>query len=534
MQAGVQAIDKCHIRRPRVGILVHRPLCFRALVACAVAGVLAATWVPLAPERLFDFDAANFALAVDYFQPALHQPQPPGYPLYVGLLKIIHWFVGDLSVTFLIVGLLGATASVLMLWILGERMFGRRVGIFAALLLMTNPIMWETGMTDQVRVYIAVISIGVAMAIWPGWEARLTLRRFAASCFLLGLLSGLRPEMLMSMAPLLVIAAVRSRIGVRRCFLGGLALCAGAAPWVTMLVTRVGGVGNFVEMMRAYSSREAGRGSLLFGASFGGALKMFSGALWWVSLGIASWIPAACLVPWGKARDDKKQSAGFLMAWFLPLFLFSIIVHIASSGHALGFIPVLCLAGGCVLSAVGNTRNRRVMNGCVLVALGLNVLFFFKPYSKGVKEASYKTVGVINGINETILDKIDPMSQRNPICLVSDSAWVPWRILEYYYPKNPLLYLPSPMAPVDASPPVWLVQKRQLVREIDPHAELILPSCGTIVWLVADAKSRQELVAVQDAEVERYFVAIRSRPGMQFRVGCYRFVTSTQPCQPPT
>src|SRR5579864_5190152 len=94
----------------------------------ASLGILALVWIPLAPERLFDFDAANFALALDNFQPALHQPQPPGYPLYVALTRTVDLLVHDPPTSFLIAGLLGAAAAIVMLWLLGERMFGRGAG----------------------------------------------------------------------------------------------------------------------------------------------------------------------------------------------------------------------------------------------------------------------------------------------------------------------------------------------------------------------------------------------------------------------
>ena len=500
-----------------------------------MTGVLAAVWAPLAPTRLFDFDAANFAFSLDYFQPRAHQPQPPGYPLYVGLAKVIHLFVEDAPLTFLIAGLLGAAAAVLMLWILGERMFGRQTGIFAALLLMTNPILWQTGMSDQVRIYIAVVSIGVALAVWPLWDrnldAPLRPRRLAASCLLLGILAGFRPEMLVSMLPLLVIAAVRRRMKFRYYLVSGIALAAGMAPWLTVLLLRVGGIAGFLTMMRIYSADQASGSSLLFGAGWAAARKMLVAGLWWASLGVVSWILTALLVAWRKVSADPQRTWSFLLVWFLPLFLFSIVVHIAASGHALGFIPVLCLAGGWVLSAVGRSHSRLLMIPCLVAAMSLNVFFFFRPYAREVKEASYHTIASINAINEATLDRIDLITQRNSAFLVTDNnAWVSWRILAYYYPDSPVLYLPGPWATPAKSPPAWLFQSRIRLQDFDPDSELPLSSCGTIVWLVSDNRSKRAVLTMQDAEDERYFIATPAHPGEHFKVGRYRLATSSQPC----
>jgi hypothetical protein len=516
--------------------LRRTPTIIRAFVFCAVAGALAAVWSPLAPTRLFDFDAANFALSLEYFQPTAHQPQPPGYPLYVGLAKVIHLLVDDVPLTFLVAGLLGAAAAVLMLWILGEHMFGRQAGIFAALLFMTNPILWQTGMSDQVRIYIAVISIGVALAAWPLFEdgdAALRSRRLVVSCLLFGILTGFRPEMVVSMTPLLLFAAVRNKMNFRHYLAAALALGVGMAPWLIVLLMRVGGIGGFIAMMRIYSADQASGSSVLFGAGWSAAWKMVASAFWWASLGVVSWIPAALLVHWGKVREGPKRTRFFLLVWFLSLFLFSIAVHIAASGHALGFIPVLCLAGGWVLYSVGRTRGRLLMIPCVILALTLNVIFFFKPYAREVREASYHTIAGVSAINEATLEKIDLITQQNSAFLVTDNnAWVSWRILEYYYPETPLLYLPGPWANPVKPPPAWLFQSRIRVQDVDAKAELNLPSCATIVWLVSDNRSKREVLAVKDAEDERYFIATPAGSGMHYKVGRYRLATSPEPCRP--
>jgi hypothetical protein len=48
------------------------------------AAYLAAHLPSLAPS-LEDIDSLNFALGLRDFEPALHQPHPPGYPIYIAL-----------------------------------------------------------------------------------------------------------------------------------------------------------------------------------------------------------------------------------------------------------------------------------------------------------------------------------------------------------------------------------------------------------------------------------------------------------------
>src|SRR5436190_8168862 len=48
-----------------------------------VAALYFAAHVPFLAPSLEDIDSINFALGLRHFDPALHQPHPPGYPVYM-------------------------------------------------------------------------------------------------------------------------------------------------------------------------------------------------------------------------------------------------------------------------------------------------------------------------------------------------------------------------------------------------------------------------------------------------------------------
>src|SRR3954463_411244 len=127
---------------------------------------LVATRWPLAPHYLYYFDSANFALALENFNPALHQPQPPGYPLFVGLTRLIHFFVLRPEHVFLIAGLLAACGAVVLIRLLAREIFGAPAGMLAGALLASNPVFWFGGLTNQIRVFLAVSALAVALFAW--------------------------------------------------------------------------------------------------------------------------------------------------------------------------------------------------------------------------------------------------------------------------------------------------------------------------------------------------------------------------------
>jgi hypothetical protein len=99
-----------------------------------VAALLFATRWPLLSPWLTSFDAANFAFALDEFNPAEHKPQPPGYPLYVGLGRLLHRAIEDPAIIFFTAGFLAALVAVLFTMHLARDMFGPAAGWCAAAL----------------------------------------------------------------------------------------------------------------------------------------------------------------------------------------------------------------------------------------------------------------------------------------------------------------------------------------------------------------------------------------------------------------
>src|SRR3954469_5921480 len=60
----------------------------------AVAGAWLLAHLPFLAPALEDIDSINFALGLHHYDPALHQPHPPGYPVFIAAgrvaLGVIH------------------------------------------------------------------------------------------------------------------------------------------------------------------------------------------------------------------------------------------------------------------------------------------------------------------------------------------------------------------------------------------------------------------------------------------------------------
>jgi hypothetical protein len=66
-----------------------------ALTAALLFLGLAAIFALTRSRWLDEWDSVNFALALDDFDVARHQPHPPGYAIYVAAGKLVHLVIAD-------------------------------------------------------------------------------------------------------------------------------------------------------------------------------------------------------------------------------------------------------------------------------------------------------------------------------------------------------------------------------------------------------------------------------------------------------
>src|SRR5271170_6649041 len=222
------------------------------LIAAACLALIAATRWPLVPTRhLYHIDNVNFALALDDFNLALDQPQPPGDPMYVALTRWMRPFTPGAEILFPLSGILGSAAAMAALWWVGEMLFGARAGWVAALLLALNPVFWLAGVGNYVRVYLALGASTVAGLVWKSLVSKSHSRSatyFCASAAALGLFAGFRPEMGLLLAPLVFLphTGLIPALGPRASLWNWLAAagCAAATtlPWLLITAEHTGGL----------------------------------------------------------------------------------------------------------------------------------------------------------------------------------------------------------------------------------------------------------------------------------------------------
>ena len=333
------------------------------------------------PQSLEDIDSINFALGLRHFDPALHQPHPPGYPLYIGLahlsLAAISWLAPWLpamrveAVALAVCSLAGAALAIVaavMFYRALERVFpgdavhvSRRLAPGAVVLLATAPLFSISGvrpLSDMPGLALALLAQALIVRgiRSPRW--------LIVGAFVAGLSGGIRVQSAMLTAPLLLGVVIGARGGhtwTHR-MLAVVAGAAGGLAWGIPLVILSGGVEAYLSALGSQAGEDFAWVDMLWSNP---TPRLLALALY-----------RTLVLPWGDPRLGFVMTGlaamGFVVAcvWarrmlavvclaFVPYAIFHLLLQeTVTIRYALPLLPpVVWLAAMAMASLVSMTRQ---------------------------------------------------------------------------------------------------------------------------------------------------------------------------------
>lgn len=241
----------------------------RRLWILALGLVFLTGHLPWLAPALEDVDSQNFALALRDFNPSLHQPHPPGYPIFVALGKLALVFglseAHALAIWGPIFGVV-IIASLVQLFRAVEGANGAATSdaasirpLLAALLTVVCPLFWFTAvrpMSDVPGLAVALVAQSLlATAFWRQQGLRpddrttvvATGRLIVLGAFVAALALGVRVQTIWLTAPVFVMVIVH-RIGrdAAGALLGSsLAFTMGVLVWAVPMILAAGGLSEY-------------------------------------------------------------------------------------------------------------------------------------------------------------------------------------------------------------------------------------------------------------------------------------------------
>jgi len=234
-------------------------------VALALTAALGLLYLACRSISLDDFDSISFALALRDLNLVKQQPQPPGFPVYVALGRLLLALRPDPRWALTTLSALSGAGAVAATFGLGHRLSeGKaRVGLAAALLVGLAPAFWlasEKALSDVPGLALTLAAIlGLALAPQaPG--------AIAAVGLLAGLSLGCRPQNLLGLVPF-GLYALHGLWRARRWGRMGLYLAGGTlgvALWLVPLAAASGGWGSYLGLVQVHG-RHVWAADSLFG-----------------------------------------------------------------------------------------------------------------------------------------------------------------------------------------------------------------------------------------------------------------------------
>lgn len=394
--------------------------------------------LPFLEKVLFHWDSVNFAMAMDVFDLAKEQPQPPGYLLYVLLARLVNFLVLDPPLTLTLISAAASALAVPLIFALAKTLWGNAAGWFGALFLLSSPLFWiygEIALPHVLDLTMALAAMGCFLQVSKGRPAFLL-----PGVFFAALAGGIRPQTLVFLLPAILAAMVGQRwqkwalAGA----LGGL-LC---LLWLAPLIGMSGGLSQYLAVTDQYSSRFMASTNVLKGAGWWGLTRNARKLFLYTSF---AWgFPALAFLGGGIRFFLKRKSLclnraiAIFLAWLLAPGAYYLLVHMGQPGLVLLFLPVLVLASA--WGAKELLRFNRILGcGLVAVTVALNGWVFLAAPEYPMGQAGQRLWTKAALVNNDayflsrfalIRERLDP---QNTVIMAAS-----WRHVEYYLPEYPL------------------------------------------------------------------------------------------------
>jgi hypothetical protein len=433
------------------------------LTLVLLVGAVAITRFAFRSRYLYDLDSVNFALAMQRFDPRVHQPHPPGYFLYVCFGRLLNVMFHDANLALVVLSILASCGVAIVIYKMTMDWFGPRAAQFAGIFFLLSPLSWFHGIVALTYIVEAFFSGLLGYLCWHIDRSRTEF--ILAAAIVLGISAGVRPSSLVFLAPLFLFS-LRNATPKGR-WIGLVALLLTLIAWFVPMIVASGGANVYfaalASLWRTVPSKET-----VFNSSPANSIaRAFTIIfIYLLTFGVGSLAPLgalACTTP----ADPRKRN--FTFVWIGPALCFFTFGYLkfVNSGYLLLLCAPACLWLGLWASEWYETSAWRrslklaVVGDCVAA----NVLIFVASpfYCSYLQVRRFETdlEGITAGFPQI-------GSTRDTLILSFDSHFNGFRHAGYYLPDY--LTVEYPEAHLKEGPRIFCMYER------DTHLITALPT----------------------------------------------------------
>lgn len=335
------------------------------------------------PLTLWEYDEPLFIMAVEKYEPLIHQPPPPGYPLYIGLTKLILPLAGYVPFRALIAVSAGATLIGFLAFFAAFRAAAgtTRTGVFGAFLFYLSPAMLMHATLPQsdsgalalfaIAIWLTVRAVEIERPAAEAAGAPLILMAVACAATI-----GWRLQFCIAVVPMFLVAVALLR-GWRERFIALQWFAIACAAWLIPLVILTGGPELFWKWMSGQAAYFAEHDADISrsGRSFAQIALRFIAHPWGPKFLAA---PVLLLALFGVVDAFRRRARAIapVVAMIVVYLGFALVMMDPADGvrYALPSVP-----GVALLAVMGLEWLRRLTRG-LLVDWALLGLYAFGAY----------------------------------------------------------------------------------------------------------------------------------------------------------
>ena len=442
--------------------------------------------IPYRTEYLYHWDSVNFAYGMSEFNLAMEQPHPPGYLLYVWLSDLVNLLVHDQNASLVWIAVFASALSLGVIYLLGEEIFNRKVGLISAALLFASPLYWFYGEIALPHTLDALLVLSCVWGLFRVWKGEFKFIYLAT--ILLSLAGGFRPQTLVFLFPLTFVVFLKT--GFKRFAMAAILGSVLCLAWFVPLIQLSGGLREYLDIMGAFSDRFQINTSVLMGAGLGGVTynlkKLIPYTLYAMGAGLFGLLFWLIYLIRDKVKLFNKTSIFFVL-WILPVLLYYTFIHMGQQGLIFVYLPALCIIAALGLEKIFKEKKRfSLLLAGGLVFINILVFLVMPEYPLGPDTQRFLTLGTLRNSDayysarfDYIFSEFDP---ENTLIVAED-----WRHAEFYLPEYAVLringtYVENPQITSEVGL-FFDEEKYSLLNENDNEVRIIIfePGSGQIV-----------------------------------------------------
>lgn len=485
--------------------VVGLPIATSSLVAAVATVAAFATRLPFRSRHLFTWDAAQFALALDDFDIARHQPHPPGYVLFVVAGWALRTLVQDANLAFILWNIVLTAASGLVVFALAHLIAtdNRSSRAWGSLLLfLSSPLVWFYGLVAEIYISEMFAVLLVAFTALRTLQGAPHMGPALAIALALG--GFLKPSAVVFMLPLVGLALALGP--VRKKWRWALLCLASSVLWLPPLLWIQGPSQYFAELWRTFQAAGEVTSPLVTG-EWRTLVVNARDTAYAVALGVGP-LPLVMLpIALRRGALSLPQSSRYVVLLCLgPYLLVLLFVHMAKLGYALPIVPLASVIVGAMLTrrfgrnpALALVLTASVGNAAFFVfaepvppeAIGYGLTFDAKTWrQRALAQANLLLSATAPALREAddrmarVVGSVRRTCGGSPVVITEDPV-ANWRKLQYELPEARVVRLP------DRESPFMIAQRRGFVNHTQQTLQL-REECATF-WVLPSVSTASQL-----------------------------------------